>query len=257
MDIPDYVAPIIGYRCWLWDGSRLLSLNGQPWDPGCPLVAHCNAKNRLPEHLRPFKEGHPGRTHQVPQIHCTCGVYARKAPLPAGDSRWVGGYGPSGEVYLWGTVVEHSHGWRAQYAYPKTLVVTSTCDPLLDGGRASLSTEEVQSRLEGLTKYRADIVSANGIPVWTARSGYNPAGIKRLRKITPCLLLNPHELELLPLLGQGMSNREIAMRLRLNEFTVRNYMLRIFDKLGVSTRLELVYLLMSSPAYQGLIKPQA
>jgi len=249
MVIPDYVHPIIGYRRWLWNGSRLLSLNGQPWNSGCPLTARCNA---LAARCNALATG----GHQAPQIHCTCGIYALKAPLPARDTGWPSGHGPSGEVYLWGTVVEHSDGWRAQYAYPKTLVVTSTCDPLgLDGGRGSLSAEEVQSRLEGLTKYRADIVSANGIPVWTTRSGYNPAGIKRLRKITPCLL-NPRELELLPLFCQGLTNREICMRLGLSEFSVKSYLFRIFDKLGVSTRLELAYLVMSSPTYQGLIKPQ-
>ncbi len=29
--------------------------------------------------------------------------------------------GIHGEVYLWGTVVEHRLGWRAQFAYPKSL----------------------------------------------------------------------------------------------------------------------------------------
>jgi hypothetical protein len=30
-------------------------------------------------------------------------------------------YGIHGEVNLWGTVVEHEQGWRAQFAYPKNL----------------------------------------------------------------------------------------------------------------------------------------
>lgn len=27
-----------------------------------------------------------------------------------------------GEVYLWGKIIEHRHGYRAQYAYPKKLI---------------------------------------------------------------------------------------------------------------------------------------
>jgi hypothetical protein len=37
-----------------------------------------------------------------------------------------------------------------------------------------------------------------------------------------------------------MTNREIAQRLKLTEHTVKNYLFRIFDKLGVSSRVEVV-----------------
>jgi DNA-binding NarL/FixJ family response regulator len=39
---------------------------------------------------------------------------------------------------------------------------------------------------------------------------------------------------------EGLSNREIAQELALTEHTVKNYMFRVFDKLGVSNRVELV-----------------
>lgn len=39
---------------------------------------------------------------------------------------------------------------------------------------------------------------------------------------------------------EGLSNREIAGQLKLTEHTVKNYMFRVFEKLGVSNRVELV-----------------
>jgi hypothetical protein len=40
--------------------------------------------------------------------------------------------------------------------------------------------------------------------------------------------------------AEGLTNREIAQRLKLTEHTVKNYLFRIFDKLGVSSRVEVV-----------------
>jgi DNA-binding NarL/FixJ family response regulator len=39
---------------------------------------------------------------------------------------------------------------------------------------------------------------------------------------------------------EGLSNREIAQELALTEHTVKNHLFRVFDKLGVSNRVELV-----------------
>jgi DNA-binding NarL/FixJ family response regulator len=52
-------------------------------------------------------------------------------------------------------------------------------------------------------------------------------------------LLTRRELSVVSLVAEGRSNRDISQELRLSEHTVRNYLFRIFNKLGVSTRLEL------------------
>jgi len=52
-------------------------------------------------------------------------------------------------------------------------------------------------------------------------------------------LLSKREEEIVYLVEDGMTNREIARQLGLSEHTVRNNLFRIFDKLGVSTRVEL------------------
>jgi len=52
-------------------------------------------------------------------------------------------------------------------------------------------------------------------------------------------LLTNRELSLVQLVAEGRTNRDISRELHLSEHTVRNYLFRIFNKLGVSTRLEL------------------
>lgn len=53
-------------------------------------------------------------------------------------------------------------------------------------------------------------------------------------------LLSGRETDVVRCLTEGLSNREIAQRLKLTEHTVKNYLFRIFDKLGVSSRVEVV-----------------
>jgi DNA-binding NarL/FixJ family response regulator len=53
-------------------------------------------------------------------------------------------------------------------------------------------------------------------------------------------LLSARELDVVRCVAEGLSNREIAQRLTLREHTVKNYLFRIFDKLGVSSRVEVV-----------------
>lgn len=52
-------------------------------------------------------------------------------------------------------------------------------------------------------------------------------------------MLTKREEEIVLLVEEGFTNRDIAHHLRLSEHTVRNNLIRIFDKLGVSTRVEL------------------
>ena len=49
----------------------------------------------------------------------------------------------------------------------------------------------------------------------------------------------PREEQVVSLVADGLKNREIAAELGLSEHTVKKYLLRIFDKLGICTRVEL------------------
>jgi two-component system, NarL family, nitrate/nitrite response regulator NarL len=53
-------------------------------------------------------------------------------------------------------------------------------------------------------------------------------------------LLSKREQDVVACLSKGATNAEIARELHLSENTVRNYMFRIFDKLGVCSRVELI-----------------
>ncbi len=53
-------------------------------------------------------------------------------------------------------------------------------------------------------------------------------------------ILTDRQMQIVRCVADGLTNREIASALNLSEHTVKNYMFRIFDKLGVSTRVEVV-----------------
>jgi DNA-binding NarL/FixJ family response regulator len=52
-------------------------------------------------------------------------------------------------------------------------------------------------------------------------------------------LLAKREEDVVRLVADGLTNRDIACQLELSEHTVKNYLFHIFDKLGVSSRVEL------------------
>lgn len=163
--IPDYVAPIVGYRVWNWHDNELWSLNGEAWLPNQAFVAKC-----------------PSARHEPTPYDCSCGVHAAKDfehLLKMFSAKFVEDF-VHGEVHLWGEVVEHDLGYRAQFAYPKSLVLPfnlpSSVGPRLES-----------SRLETLMVYGADISLAPNILLWTKRSGYTSAGSDWLKgRGKPC-----------------------------------------------------------------------
>jgi two-component system, NarL family, response regulator LiaR len=56
------------------------------------------------------------------------------------------------------------------------------------------------------------------------------------------LHITPRELEILELIAQGLSNREIAEKLFVSENTVKTHSSRVFDKLGARRRTQAVQL---------------
>ena len=159
--IPDYISPIIGYRTWQWDSLGLKSLNDEPWVPGRALEARCRDFPLICD---------------APHKLCTCGIYAARNLEHLIDIGYMRG-DLHGEVYLWGKVVEHSLGYRAQFAYPKSIVLPTEMMPL--------TLCEAESRLESLIAYDVDILietdTPQDIPLWTKASGFSKAGFDWIR----------------------------------------------------------------------------
>jgi hypothetical protein len=170
MSAPDYLSPIVGYRAWQWDDAGLRSLNGESWRPGEPLEARCTVSEFA--QCRRCRASHC--LHDAPQLKCTCGIYASNS---LEHLRWPG-YGRSlvyGQVQLWGTLVEHERGWRAQYAYPQRFILTPEALPV--------TLVAVKARLQVLTAYRCVIFvvdQGRSIFLWNDESGYTEGGLKYL-----------------------------------------------------------------------------
>jgi DNA-binding NarL/FixJ family response regulator len=62
----------------------------------------------------------------------------------------------------------------------------------------------------------------------------------RLQNARGVDLLSKREEEVVRLVSEGLTNREISVQLGLSEHTIRNYLFKVFDRLGVSSRVELV-----------------
>ena len=165
--VPDYIMPFTAYRAWQWDADGVKSLNNAAWTPGVAFEACCEAVNLAP-------------LHQCPDEDCTCGMYAG-INLEHLISINYASSGIHGEVSLWGKLLRHSLGWRAQYDYPKFFIIPPSMVPY--------SMQDVAQRLETLIAFNVDIylqvkeeASPKGekIPLWMKDYGWSQQGIAHL-----------------------------------------------------------------------------
>jgi DNA-binding NarL/FixJ family response regulator len=75
---------------------------------------------------------------------------------------------------------------------------------------------------------------------------FRAAGL-RIVNAKGATLLSTREEEVVRLVAEGLGNRDIARELGLSEHTIKNHIFRIFEKLGVSSRVELVLYAFSKP----------
>ena len=69
-----------------------------------------------------------------------------------------------------------------------------------------------------------------------------PVNFERDQQKLESLGITPRELEILALIAEGLSNKEIAERVFVSENTVKTHLSRVFDKLGARRRTQAVQL---------------
>jgi two-component system, NarL family, nitrate/nitrite response regulator NarL len=87
--------------------------------------------------------------------------------------------------------------------------------------------------------------------VMEAFRGHNlrPSGAR------PKIQLTPKETLIVSCVTQGMKNKEIAVRVGTTEQVVKNYLRKVYDKLGVADRLELALYCLSHHVVDGVKPP--
>ncbi len=81
---------------------------------------------------------------------------------------------------------------------------------------------------------------ANAEQIEFVFKAFAEAPITRLVSADGEALLSAREQQVVRFVVEGLNNREIATQLHLSEHTVKNYVFHIFNKLGISNRVELV-----------------
>jgi two-component system NarL family response regulator len=66
--------------------------------------------------------------------------------------------------------------------------------------------------------------------------------------------MTKREREVIGLLGEGMSNKEIGQKIRISTYTVKSHIHNIMEKLALHTRLEIANYSYSSDALKTIAK---
>jgi two-component system, NarL family, nitrate/nitrite response regulator NarL len=110
-------------------------------------------------------------------------------------------------------------------------------------------------RAEALSGLHKCIRRVDDGQIW-ANSGQLEYVLEAFARIAPAPLvdakgnnlLSKREQDVCQLVSEGLSNREIARNLELSVHTVKNYLFHSFEKLGISSRVELILYMYSKVA---------
>jgi len=128
----------------------------------------------------------------------------------------------------------------------RVLVLTSFADDTLllaalkAGADGYLLKDVAEADLIGAIRQVAEAGAVMPQPSMTSAHGAVTPG--QAAASPPFEALTGQERKVFELVGRGHSNREVAAITGLSEKTVRNYLTRVFEKLGVRRRSELVAL---------------
>jgi two-component system nitrate/nitrite response regulator NarL len=141
-------------------------------------------------------------------------------------------------------------------SFPKTSVIvllkSASEDLIIDAFRAGA--RGIFCRVEPLHALCKCINAVNQGQIW-ANSKQLRAVLDAFASAAPLHLVNSQgrvvltkrEIDVVKLVVDGCTNRDVAQKLILTEHTVSNYLFRIYDKLGISSRVELVLYSLKRP----------
>jgi DNA-binding NarL/FixJ family response regulator len=113
-------------------------------------------------------------------------------------------------------------------------------------GVFSLSQSSFLALCRCVQQVHAGQIWANSLELSEVIEAFYQGAPMRVVNANGMRLLTKREEEVVQLVAEGLQNREIARDLKLSEHTIKNYLFRIFDKLGVSSRVELALYAVSS-----------
>jgi two-component system nitrate/nitrite response regulator NarL len=134
-------------------------------------------------------------------------------------------------------------------SFPKTSVIvllrSDNAELIVDAFRAGA--RGVFCRAEPLDSLCRCIDAVHQGQIWASSSqlrsvldAFASAAPLRLVNSKGRVLLTKREIDVAKLVVDGHTNREVAHKLGLAEHTVSNYLARMYEKLGISSRVELV-----------------
>jgi two-component system nitrate/nitrite response regulator NarL len=105
-------------------------------------------------------------------------------------------------------------------------------------------------RSEPLSELKECVLAVSQGRIWVHNGGadYLLGAIKSAPScdaISQVSTLSKREIEVAELAAQGLTNKQIAAHLALSEHTVKNYLFRVFEKLKISNRIELLFLMVN------------
>ena len=133
---------------------------------------------------------------------------------------------------------------KQPYARVVLLMTRATRELVIDAFRAGAEgvicrSEPMQSLYKCIESVYKGQVWANSDQLHYILEALVRSSPRRVINLKGEYLLTQKEDEIGALVADGMTNREIAQSLKISEHTVSNHLFRIYEKLGISTRVEL------------------